>query len=82
MERTLRQPGYPTFHLMTCGISCALLAAFFWLIDVRGCSRWAFLLIVLGVNSITIDVASFLIDLEAIAGVFGGGWTWVGPRRW
>ena len=67
-----KKPGQPTFHFMTVGISTTLLAAFYWIIDVRGHKKWAFFLIVVGVNPITIYVAGFLIGWNGIANVFVG----------
>ncbi len=64
--------GSPSFHLLTCGISTFLLGAFYWFIDVKGYKKWAFFLVVVGVNSITIYVAVWLIDFKAIANVFVG----------
>jgi heparan-alpha-glucosaminide N-acetyltransferase len=42
----------PSWVLFSAGWTFALLASFFWLIDIRGWRRWAFPLIVVGMNSI------------------------------
>lgn len=60
------------FTLLTCGISAMLLGLFYWLIDVRGYTKWAFFFIVVGVNSITIYVADFLVKFRNVANVFAG----------
>jgi len=65
--------GSPSFHLLTCGISVFLLGLFYWIVDVRGYRKWAFFLVVVGVNPITIYVAGWLIDFNAIANVVVGG---------
>ena len=44
----------PTYVLSAGAYSFAMLALFYWIIDVKGCRRWAFLLRVVGMNSITI----------------------------
>jgi predicted acyltransferase len=42
----------PSWVLFSAGWTFALLAGFFWLIDMRGWRRWAFPLLVVGMNSI------------------------------
>ena len=64
--------GSPSFHLLTCGISLTLLGVFFWVMDVRGHRKWAFFLVVVGMNPITIYIAGWLIDFNGIANVFTG----------
>jgi predicted acyltransferase len=59
--------------LWAAGWSYLLLALFYLLIDVLGWRRWAFFFIVIGMNAITIYVASFLIPFEQISeGIVGG----------
>ena len=53
----------PSFAVFSAGWTTLLLAAFYWLIDVVGYKRWAFPLVVVGMNSIAAYV---------IGGVFGG----------
>ena len=65
--------GSPSFHVLTCGISTFLLGLFYLIVDVKGYRKWAFFLVVVGVNSITIYVAGWLIGFNAIANVFVGG---------
>ncbi len=64
--------GSPSFHLLTCGISTFLLGFFYLIVDVKGYRKWAFFLVVVGVNPITIYVAGWLIGFNAIADVFVG----------
>ena len=64
--------GSPSFHLLTCGISTFLLGLIYLIVDVKGYRKWAFFLVVVGVNSITIYVAGWLIGWNAIANVFVG----------
>jgi predicted acyltransferase len=63
----------PSFILLTSGISAVFLSVFFWLIDVRKYRKWAFFLVVVGVNPITIYMASALVSFGSIARVFAGG---------
>jgi len=63
----------PSFTFLTCGISTLFLSAFFWLIDVKGYKKWAFFLVIVGVNPITIYVANSLLKFHNVANVFVGG---------
>ncbi|MDA1266621.1 MAG: DUF5009 domain-containing protein [Planctomycetota bacterium] len=62
----------PAFVLWTSGGSLALLALFYWWIDVRGHDRWCFPLIVIGTNAITIYLLGRFVDFEAITLVLFG----------
>lgn len=53
----------PSFAVFSAGWTTLLLDAFYWLIDVIGFQRWAYPLVVVGMNSIAAYV---------IGGVFGG----------
>ena len=58
--------------LWTAGWSALALAAFYYVIDVLGFVRWSLVLVVIGVNAITIYMAARFIDFAAIAElVFG-----------
>lgn len=63
----------PSFTFLTCGISAVLLSLFYYLMDVRGYKKWAFFLIVVGVNPITIYVANSLLKFGNVANVIVGG---------
>lgn len=65
--------GATSFTLLTCGISAVFLASFYWAIDVRGYKKWSFFFVVVGVNPITIYVASYLVKFREVANVFVGG---------
>ncbi|MBO5940970.1 MAG: DUF5009 domain-containing protein [Kiritimatiellae bacterium] len=43
-----------SFVLVTASISSALLAAFYWIVDVKGWKRWGFFFKVIGMNAITV----------------------------
>ncbi len=59
----------PAWTLFSGGWCFLLLAAFGWIIDTRGYRRWAFPLIVIGVNSIAAYVIAHLFE-DFIAGSF------------
>jgi predicted acyltransferase len=59
--------------LWAAGWSYLLLALFYLLIDVWGYRRWAFPFVVIGMNAITIYVASFFVPFRAIAESLVGG---------
>lgn len=56
-----------SFVMLTAGISFCLLATFYLVIDVWGYRRWAFFPAVIGMNSITIYLATVAIDFEHTA---------------
>lgn len=62
-----------SFTLAVGGISLALFASFHYLMDVRGMQSWAFAFQVIGLNSITIYLLQRLIDFDAVAKMFIGG---------
>jgi predicted acyltransferase len=62
----------PYFTLLTCDISAVLLSLFYWIIDVKGYKKWAFFFVVVGVNPITIYIASSLLNFKKVANVFVG----------
>jgi predicted acyltransferase len=46
----------PAWVLFSGGWCCFLMSAFYWLVDVRGWQRWAFPLVVIGMNSMAMYV--------------------------
>ena len=62
-----------SYVLVTCGISALLLASFYLVIDVCGYSRWAFFLVVFGVNSIAVYMMAHMFDFKLIGNIFVGG---------
>ncbi|WP_266367040.1 acyltransferase family protein [Tellurirhabdus rosea] len=62
-----------SFVLVTGGLSLLLLALFYWIIDVKGFTRWTLLFTVIGMNSILIYLAGEVIDFEYSARFFFGG---------
>lgn len=70
-----------SFVLVAGGWSLLLLAAFFAAIDVLRWRRWAFPLVVIGVNAITIYVVPRFVDFDRIADFFLGGTYMIVDRR-
>jgi len=62
----------PSFTFLTCGISALLLSLFYWLIDIKGYRKWAFFFVVVGLNSITIYVAGWILSFYSLADVIVG----------
>lgn len=50
----------PTFAVFSTGWTLWLLACFYWIIDIKGYQRWAFPMVVVGMNSITMYVMAQL----------------------
>jgi predicted acyltransferase len=50
--------------------SLLLLALFYWLIDVKGYTKWAFPFKIIGMNSITIYVIQAIFDFGVVANIF------------
>lgn len=59
-----------SYGLMSAGWACLMLLFFYWLIDIRGYRKWAFPLVVIGMNAIFIYMFSSLIHLGPIVDVF------------
>lgn len=62
-----------SFVLITAGCSYLLLAAFYWIIDVRQWRRWCLPLVWIGANPLTIYLAARLISFRDIAERLAGG---------
>ena len=61
------------------GISYLLLSLFYFIIDIRGYKKWAFIFVVIGMNAIAVYVASHLFDFRLIGDLFVGGLSaWLG----
>lgn len=62
-----------SYVLVAGGASLLLLSVFYWLIDVKGWKKWAFIFVVIGLNPITIYIGQCIIDFEAVGKYFAGG---------
>jgi predicted acyltransferase len=61
-----------SFVLVGGGFGFLMLALFYWIIDVKGCRRWAFFFTVIGMNSIAVYVATMLFNFHQIGNIFIG----------
>jgi predicted acyltransferase len=70
-----------SFTFASAGWVIALLLAFFWTIEMKGYRRWAFPVLVLGMNSIFIYSFSQVLSgwLRRGIGVFTDGFRFLGP---
>ncbi|MEQ1912370.1 MAG: DUF5009 domain-containing protein [Vicinamibacterales bacterium] len=59
----------PSFSLVSTGACVLMLAAFYWVVDLRGWKRWTFPLIVAGSNSIALYCMSMLLK-PWVAGIW------------
>ena len=71
-----------SFVLVVGAYSTALLAAFYWLIDVKGWWRHHLFFKVIGMNSITIYLAQVIIPFKPIAANLFGGTAALLPPAW
>ena len=62
-----------TYMLWAGGWCLLLMAAFYWLIDIKGRSKWAFFFVVIGMNAILIYFGQQVVDFYKIAGFFLSG---------
>ena len=70
---SLRRYMTSSYVLEACGLATVLLAFFYWIVDIRGYTKWAFFFIVFGSNSIAIYMMAHLFDFRHIGTVFVGG---------
>ena len=62
-----------SYVLLAGGWSALLLAAFYWIVDVRGHTRWALPFVWIGLNPITIYLLSNVVDFDEVASRVVGG---------
>jgi predicted acyltransferase len=61
-----------SFVLVGGGFGFLMLALFYWIIEVKGCRRWAFFFSVIGMNSISVYIAIMLFNFQQIGNIFVG----------
>jgi predicted acyltransferase len=61
-----------SFVLAGGGYGFLMLALFYWIIDMKGCRRWAFFFTVIGMNSIAAYTATMLFSFKQIGNIFVG----------
>ena len=72
----------PSFVLVVGSYSFAMFALFYWIIDVKGWSKWCFFFRVIGLNSITIYIAQRFITFNKAQYFFLGGVEDMLPHAW
>ena len=71
-----------SFVLVVGAYSAAMLAIFYWIIDVRGCRKWAFPFKVVGINSIASYMLPAIIGYGQSAKFLFGGFASLFPEEW
>ncbi len=71
-----------TFVLASAAYSFSVLAAFYWIVDVKGFRRWTFFFRVIGMNSITIYVMVRFMGFPSISRFFFSGVAGLGGKAW
>ena len=71
-----------SFILLTAGMDFIFLAFFYWIIDVKGFTKWAFFFKVIGMNSLLIYYAYRFIDFNYTSSLLFGGIYSVTPEIW
>ena len=72
-----------SYAVFTAGAASLLLAACYWIIDIHGWRRWTTPLVILGVNAITLFVASgLLVKTLALIRVAGADGREIAVSRW
>ncbi len=59
-----------SYGILSAGWVCLLFLLFYWIIDVRGYRKWAFPLVVIGMNAVAIYMGSTLVPISRIVGIF------------
>ncbi|HEC43449.1 MAG TPA: hypothetical protein ENI20_11530 [Bacteroides sp.] len=62
-----------SYGLISAGWACSMLLLFYWLIDVRGYKKGAFLFVVIGMNALAVYLSSTVMNLSEITDVFTDG---------
>jgi predicted acyltransferase len=62
-----------SYTLYSNGWCMLLFALFYWIIDVKGYTKWAFWLKVIGLNALTIYILQELFEFKHVADIFAAG---------
>ena len=71
-----------TFVLVVGGISVALYALVYYIVEVKGHVKWTFFFRVIGLNSITVYMLTRIVSIWDIAGFFLNGTAGLLPEAW
>ena len=64
------------------GISVALYAVIYYVVEVKGWQKWTFPFRIVGLNSITIYLMQQIVPLGSVSGFFLGGMASLLPEAW
>ena len=81
-DRIVKALWTSSFVLSAAVYSSAMLALFYWLVEVKGWRRWAFYFRVIGMNSITVYMAQAVIGFERARDFFFYGLAHAVPDAW
>jgi len=62
-----------TYGLASAGCACLMFLFFYWLVDIRGHRKWTLVFVVIGVNPIFIYMATSILPIENLVGIFTKG---------
>ncbi|WP_439557138.1 acyltransferase family protein [Dyadobacter sp.] len=71
-----------SFIMLTSGLAFVFLATFYWIIDLKGFSKWAFFFQVIGVNSLVIYLAVRFVNFNASSKLLFEGFYKYAPEKW
>ena len=71
-----------SFIMLTSGMAFAMLALFYWIIDVKGYHKWAFFFRVIGLNSLVIYLAVRFVDFNESSRLLFAGIYKHAPENW
>lgn len=71
-----------TFVCAVGAYSLAMMAVFYYVIDVRGWRKWTFPLRIIGMNSITIYMVQRIVNFGGVSGFFFGGIAGLCTEQW
>ena len=71
-----------TFVLVVGGYSLAAFAVVYYIVEVKGRTKWTFFFRVIGLNSITIYLLQRIVPLRAVVNFFLGGVAGLLPEAW
>jgi predicted acyltransferase len=71
-----------SFIMLTSGMAFAMLALFYWIIDVKGHHQWAFFFRVIGLNSLVIYLAVRFVDFNESSRLLFAGIYKHAPENW
>jgi len=71
-----------SFIMLTSGMAFAILALFYWIIDVKGYQKWAFFFRIIGLNSLVIYLAVRFVDFNESSRLLFAGIYKHAPENW